>query len=265
MTDETKAELAHLIDCVDQVYSEAISFCRTLTPEQTGLSTGCPGWSVHDQLAHMVGLEQSLVGSSEPTIDVPVFDHVRNDIGRYMESHVHARRALPFEAIIDEMAGLHPRRLAQLREQAAQGDIELTTPWGSKRSLSESLKVRVLDLWSHEQDIRLAVGAAPRTNGIDGDLAETRTLGAWQALLPRSVDGPGRIHIVFTDGNNGAVVIQLGDAVENQPMLSISGTRSVLTCLGFGRQPVSDYLSAATITGDADLRAQVIPHLGFTP
>jgi len=265
MTDESKADLAHLIDCVDLIYREAIDFCRTLTPEQAGLPTGCPGWSVHDQLAHMVGLEQSLVGSSEPTIDLPDFDHVRHDIGRYMESQVHARRPLPFDAIIDEMVGLHPRRLAQMRQQAAEGDIELTMPWGAKRSLSESLKVRVLDLWSHEQDIRLAVGAAPRTEGMDGDLVETRTLGAWQTLLPSSIDGPGRIHIAFTDGNNGEAVIQLGEAVEGQPTLSISGTRSVLTCLGFGRQPVSDYLSAATITGDVALREQVIPHLGFTP
>jgi uncharacterized protein (TIGR03083 family) len=273
--DETSELIAHLIDCVDLVYRETIALSRTLTTEQAALATGCPGWTVHDQLAHMVGLEQSLSGSPEPTVDVPAFDHVQNDIGRYMERHVHARRGLPFAAVVDEMAGLRPRRIAQLQALANDGDVELTTPWGAKRSLSESLHVRVMDLWSHEQDIRLAVGAPQRTDGPDGDLAEARTLRAWQALLPKTVEGPGRIHIAFTDGNRTTATVELAsengagsegtEGHADRPELSISGSRSALTGIGFGRRPKDAYLARAEIDGDDGLRERVLPHLGFTP
>ncbi|MDH3293192.1 MAG: maleylpyruvate isomerase family mycothiol-dependent enzyme [Acidimicrobiia bacterium] len=261
------AGISHLIDCLDLIYTETIALCRTLTDEQIARPTGCPGWSVQDQLAHMVGFEQTLAGSPEPTVELGDLAHVQNDIGRYMETHVEARRALPFAALIDEMVGLRPRRIAQLRLQASGGDSLVTMPWGAVRTLSEAVKVRVMDLWSHEQDIRLAVDAPPRTDGPDGDLAAARTLAAWRAILPTSVEGPGVVRIGFTDGDRSRAVINLdpnGNS-DKEPQLAISGTRSVLTRIGCGRQPMSDHLALATITGDDDLRRRVLPHLAFTP
>ncbi len=265
MSEATVDELNHLIDCVDLIYKETIQLCRTLSDDQAAFPTGCPGWSVQDHLAHMVGFEQSLSGSPEPAIEIPDFDHMKHDFSRYVEGHVHARRALPFAAVVDEMAGLHPRRIAQLRDQAAQGDIELTSPWGSTGSLSGSLNIRVLDLWAHEQDIRLATGTPVRTDGIDGDVVETRTLVNWQSVLPRSVEGPGQVGINFTDGNQSNAVVSLDGDTGGGPSVSISGTRSALTNLAFGRQPTDDYLANVTFDGDVELRDRVIPHLIFTP
>lgn len=268
MPDASTPDLDHLVDCVDLIFGQTIELCRGIGDEEARLPTGCPGWSVQDQLAHMVGLEQMLSGSPNPTVELPDFDHVKNDVGRLMELHVHARRPLPFAAVVDEMAGLWPRRIDQLREQAARGDIEVAGLLGGTRRLSQALPIRVMDLWSHEQDIRRAVGFAPRTDGPDGDLAESRTLGAWSVLLPKNVEGPGQVEIRFADGRLSSATIALADGQEGpagEPHVAISGTRSDLTQLGFGRQPLDSAPIEIDVDGDSRLWARVRPHLTFTP
>ena len=51
-----------LIDAVEEVLTSTLELARTLTPEQGELPTGCPGWTVQNNLAHMVGLETVLSG-----------------------------------------------------------------------------------------------------------------------------------------------------------------------------------------------------------
>jgi len=268
MSDAPKPDFGHLIDCVDLIFNHTIDLCRGISDEQGELATGCPGWSVKDQLSHMVGLEQMLSGSPNPRIELPQFGHVKNDVGHLMELHVHARRPLPLAAVVDEMVGLRPRRIDQLREQAAQGDIEVPGLLGGTRPLSQALPIRVMDLWSHEQDIRRAAGVATRTDGPDGDVAETRTLNAWLALLPKNVEGPGRVSIGFADGNHSSATIELSDRDGDEsdgPHITVAGTRSDLTQLAFGRRPLDQAPLRVTVDGDAELWRRVRPHLGFTP
>ncbi|MGB7236501.1 MAG: maleylpyruvate isomerase N-terminal domain-containing protein, partial [Rhodococcus sp. (in: high G+C Gram-positive bacteria)] len=84
-----------LVDAVEEVLTETVAFARTLTEADGDRPSDCPGWTVKDNLAHMVGLEQVLAGAPDPAIDLPNLAHVRSDIGRYMEGHVQIRRGLP--------------------------------------------------------------------------------------------------------------------------------------------------------------------------
>lgn len=85
-----------LIEAYEDVLTATLQLAREISDEAATLPTDCPGWSVHDQLSHMVGLEQVLAGSPRPTIDTPDLPHVRGDIGALMEQMVHVRRELPF-------------------------------------------------------------------------------------------------------------------------------------------------------------------------
>ena len=191
-----------LIDAVDEVLTATLELARTLTPEQGELPTGCPGWSVQNNLAHMVGLETVVSGTPDPKVEVPDYEHVKTRAGRYMERHVELRRALPLAAVADELAGLLPRRINQLRALAAQGDPEVPGPFGVQ-ALSQSLPIRVFDLWAHEQDIRRAVGLKPRCDGRAGAIALGQALRGWSGGLPAQSWGrtanwwlrsPGRSH-----------------------------------------------------------------------
>ena len=52
-----------LVDHMEQVWQSIAKLCAPFTEEQWKTPTDCPGWSVQDQISHLVGAE---VGSSNP-------------------------------------------------------------------------------------------------------------------------------------------------------------------------------------------------------
>lgn len=257
---DTSLDLSTHIDSVADVFDHTIELARRLSEEQGALATCLPGWTVKDNLAHMVGLEQVLVGSPHPDVDLPPLDHVSSEFDVYMEQQIHVRRGLPLAAIADELAGLAPRRLAQLREQAAQGDPETASVLGGTRPLSAALPIRVFDLWSHEQDIRRAVGEPAR---MDCEAARTsieRTAGAWAAMLAETVSGDGALRILIDDLD--PVVVTFGSGTSHAS-LTMSG--DVATQLGCGRATYAQLSDEIACSGDVDLIEAVAPHLAFTP
>ena len=51
-----------LIASFEDVWGDIAGLCEGLTPEQWALPTDCPGWSVQDNVAHMIGTERMLAG-----------------------------------------------------------------------------------------------------------------------------------------------------------------------------------------------------------
>ncbi len=84
-----------LVALFEDVWSDVISVCDGLTGEQWAYPTDCPGWSVQDNVAHMIGTERMLAGdqpgAGEDTGEAP---HVRNDIGKANERWIATYRAL---------------------------------------------------------------------------------------------------------------------------------------------------------------------------
>ncbi|MEZ5228236.1 MAG: maleylpyruvate isomerase family mycothiol-dependent enzyme [Acidimicrobiales bacterium] len=181
-----------------------------------------------------------------------------NDFAKYMETHVQIRRALPFVSVVDELDGMLPRRVAQLRAQAAEGDIEVPGPFGL-RPLSKSLPVRVFDLWAHEQDIRRAVGEPPRVDGISSAVALRQSLVGWTQGLPRAELGiDGELIIDVTGPEASTTTITLG---EGGPSATLRGDLGQITRAFCGRGE----LDADMLTGDADVVSALAGQLARTP
>lgn len=252
---------ADLVDIVDDVLTTTIELAYDLDETDGARSTECPGWSVRDQLAHMVGLEQILGGAPEPAIELPPLDHVTSDVDAFMERPVHVRRGLPLVSVADEMAGLRPRRIAQMRRQAADGDPDVRAPMGTRRPLSLALTIRVFDLWVHEQDIRRAVGLPVRTGCAAADVGLERALAGWSAALSDRSGAIGSLTIRVVDRGLPDTRIELGEHVDDAPSVLLAGDVGDLLRVFCGRNaPIDDLL-----TGDADLARSLVPHLAMTP
>ena len=130
-------------------------------------STGCPGWTVRDHVAHIVDLESLLIGRPRADHAVPEgLPYIRNEPGEFMEIGVDARRGVPFA---------RPHRGVPGRDQGAarrgsrtledsQLD-EMGQGFFGQSKVRSLLAIRVFDLWAHEQDIRRALG---NPGGFDG-------------------------------------------------------------------------------------------------
>jgi len=261
-----------LIEQLAETWASIESLAQTLTPEEWLRPTACPGWTVADQLSHLIGTESMLAGRSgppgEPTTEDP--EHVHNEIGRTNEQWVVWHRQSAPEAVLAEFREVTTERLAQLRSRSeADWDEPSWTPVG-KSTYRRFMQIRVFDSWVHEQDMRTAVG---KPGHGDGPAAEQsideieRALGyivGKRAGAPEGsrvtfeLTGPVRRDLHVAIDGRGQVVETLGGPADVTLRLS-SDTFAALAC---GRADPSAVTVA--LEGDQDLGTQIATHLAFT-
>jgi uncharacterized protein (TIGR03083 family) len=248
------------------------TLAQTLTPEQWASSTDCPGWTVRDHVAHLVGTESMLAGHPAPpgAADDEAPAHVRNDIGRLNELWVAALRGRDTADVLAEFRRVTGERLEALRRRPEEEwDAPSWTPVGQD-TYRRFMQIRVFDCWVHEQDVRRAVG---RPGHLDGPAAEQaideieRSLGYVVgkkvgapdgSRLTIELSGPVRRVIHVAVDGRAAVVRSLDRAADVTIHLD-SGTFAALAC---GRaDPAGAQVSVA---GDRSLGRRLVDNLAFT-
>jgi uncharacterized protein (TIGR03083 family) len=245
-----------------------------LRPEQWAAPTALPGWSVQDNVAHLIGIECALAGQAPPECDVDVrtFPHVRNDIGVANETWVQVLRAESPARILDrfrEITAVRRARLADLTE--AEFDAPSWTPAG-QRTYGRFMRIRLFDCWMHDQDIRDALGIPGNDTGpgAEGALAEIGdALGFLVGKRAGAPDGAtvtveltGPVHTtwhVAVDGRASVV-----DRLPGPATATVSLSSTLFTRLAGGRVPVEGRLGEVGLAGDADLGRRVVLALPFT-
>ncbi|GMA41185.1 hypothetical protein GCM10025883_32300 [Mobilicoccus caccae] len=209
-------ELSGLVDAYTQTAQAIMDLAYPCSDADFAKPTECPGWTVKDQLSHVVALEAMLIGRPDPEVDVPAYEHVRNDTGRLMERGVELRRERPDAEVVQEMQQVLARRLGQLKdlkdhEPENLDEAEMDSPLG-RVPLLRGLTLRICDLWVHEQDIRAALG---RPGNLDSAAAAVFTQSVLDALpmivVKRAGVQPGRVVMVEL---TGPVVARAGVRVE---------------------------------------------------
>lgn len=157
------------IDTLEQTFTSLSALGRELSESEWKTATELPGWSVQDNLSHLIGIERMLQGHPPAEHEPPAVDYVHNPIGEMNEREVDLRRNRSGAEVLAEWEEVAQERLATLRsadeEYFAQ---ETMTPTGPG-TLADFLHIRVLDCWVHEQDMRRATR---RPGHLDGPAAE---------------------------------------------------------------------------------------------
>ncbi len=104
-----------VIDSLAEVWASVVDACQDLDEAQWALPTDCPGWSVQDQLSHLVGIEHTLLGDPAPKPVSQVPPYVKNPIGEMNEAWVEPHRELSGPEVLAEFVDVTDRRLAALR------------------------------------------------------------------------------------------------------------------------------------------------------
>jgi uncharacterized protein (TIGR03083 family) len=273
------SELNAVIDALESTWSSLRSVCDDLTPEEWLLPTECPGWTVRDQVAHIAALEHKLLGLPEPTLELPTdLPHVRNDFGRVTERGILARRDLPVAELLAEFDNVTDERLTYLR--SAPLDPEALVPGVMSRELPlvRMLATRVFDCWTHEQDVRRAVG---RPGNLDGPAAAVSRDWIVQSLpyvvakraaavpgttVSFDVDGPLTVNATVAVGDDGRGMLR--DAAAAPPALAaptahLSTDWETLARLAAGR--VEPLHATVAVDGDRELAERILAAMPITP
>lgn len=269
-----------LIDAFDHSVQSIIDLGFSCRDDDFDLQTECPGWTVKDQISHVVGSEKSFAGLPRVEVTVPDYPHLHSDFARFVEVDVEARRGLSGREVVAELAEFHPRRVAELREFDADMDTVIGGFFGPDTTFGGHLHRRVVDAWVHEQDLRAALD---RPGNLDSPSAAVFTadiLAALPRIAARAADvGPGHAVVIDVSGpvvaRDGVRVVTgddgrpYGEALfsghdrpegeEQLDVTSIHLTTESLTRRAAGRRPVDEI--HYTVTGDEEIARRVLEAL----
>ncbi|HQU26652.1 MAG TPA: maleylpyruvate isomerase family mycothiol-dependent enzyme [Acidimicrobiales bacterium] len=142
--------------------------------------TACPGWSVRDVLAHLVGFERMLQGEALPEHEGAYPDYVRNAVGEINEAVVADWRRRPLEELREAFTVTTAGSLARLRGLSDEEWERVGWSPEGERPYHRFMETRVLDSWIHLGDVRDALGL----EGDDHGPGEAVVLGRLGAALP---------------------------------------------------------------------------------
>ncbi|MEO7070132.1 MAG: maleylpyruvate isomerase family mycothiol-dependent enzyme [Nostocoides sp.] len=205
-------DVTGLIDAYGHTLQALIDLGQSMRDADFDRETDCPGWTVKDVYSHVAGVEASLSGAPAPEVTVPAYAHLTRPAQRITEAMVEARRDTPGPDVVEELGQVVQERLAVLYGADLDLDTEFRGVFGMQ-PLRDWLRTRVLDIWTHEQDVREALG---RPGNLDSPAAAV-TMEQFAASVPmivakRAGVAPG--HTVIFD-ITGPVVGRIGVRVED--------------------------------------------------
>lgn len=264
------------VAALGEVWTSLGELLGELTDEQWRLPSPLPGWSVQDNVAHIIGTEEMLAGEAIPDVDIDrtVNDHVRNDIGAFNEQWVESMRAVPSNEVLSRFREVTGARLAAL-ERMTEDDwnAESFTPAG-KDTYGRFMQIRAFDCWLHEQDIRDAVGRPGHETGLAVEVTLDEMAMALGFVVGKKAGATAGQSVTFALTDGGAVVrelhVEVGERAAVVPSLSGPATVVLTMPIGVmtrrcaGRVDPDGLLDQVAIDGELALASKVLENQAYT-
>lgn len=238
--------------------------------------TVLPGWTVADVVAHVGWLEMVLLGEQDPPHepDWAALPHITSDFGRATEIPVDLRRTRSREEVVAELVEARDRRVIAVGEGPQDVAAEVAGPFGP-RPLGRVLRMRTLDTWVHEQDIRWALGLPTTMESAGARLTATVMIEALPMIWGKKVGaGPGEVLGIAVTGPGVVFDLAVGvgedgragfvdEATEPTVRLSMPWETFLRICAG--RADAASLRDSITVEGDAQRAEQFLAAAVVTP
>jgi uncharacterized protein (TIGR03083 family) len=261
-----------LVERLAEVWASVIGVCADLDEPAWRTPTECPGWSVQDNVAHLIGIESTLLGIATPDVDVAERPHVRNDIGRMNEQWVEHYRRQAGAEVLDAFRAVSGRRLEGLRALDDTGfDADSWTPVGPG-TVRDLLPFRIFDSWVHEQDVRRALGRPGDLDTAAGRLCLDRLRTPMGMVVGKRVAPGDGTTVVFAVSGAFDLALQVVDGrartlddVPASPTVRLAMPTDTFVRLATGRGDPEAILAGGTVVidGDATLGRAVATQMNF--
>ncbi|MFX0538638.1 maleylpyruvate isomerase family mycothiol-dependent enzyme [Ornithinimicrobium sp. Y1847] len=306
-------DVPSLVEAYRQTLASFADVADGFREQDWSLPTACPGWNTRAHLAHVHHLEDYLSGSEHPIsgwadevagsgeqsandshaeqggaaadshVEIGSPAHVQNRFGVWIEEGVRARSGRDPRALTADLRGLIDVRAAQMYDPDLALDTPVRGAMGRETTFENLARMRMADVWVHEQDLREAVnrpgsldspGASIFTDLLLGSLADivikhVRPEPGTVVILESTGPVLGRAGVrVSTDADGELVGHELfsghtEEEASEQQVTNISLSTYALTRRGAGRVSTED--TAYHVVGDEDLARRVLDALVVTP
>lgn len=272
---ETTARLASYGDVWWAAVEDLLTLIADVPDDAWTTPTDLAGWDAHAVLAHLAHLEAVAVDTPHTPVDIGDAPHVRNDMGRFTEEGVVARRHRPPAELVDELrTATAARRAALVATPPTEPTAPAPTVYGAIGWDTETfLGNRPLDIWMHEQDLRRAFGRPGGLQGVPAAYCTQKLLRSLPYVVGKRVAPPAGTTVVLSVGELPPVGVEIGDdgrarpldvdGLPGDPTTRLATDLETFTLAAGGRRPVD--VSRWQVSGDADLASCVLENLVVTP
>jgi uncharacterized protein (TIGR03083 family) len=264
----------HIIAALDEEWEALIDLAGDLAPADWSHPTDLPGWTVKDVYAHVIGIESMLLGRQAPAIAVPDhLPHVRNEMGRANEAWVLAYRPCSGSEVLADLAEVVTERRAMLARTSADAfDAPSWTPAGED-SYGRYMRIRVMDQWFHEQDVREAIGRPGHLSGLAPEVVLDELSSAMGYVVGKQANFPEgssvRINLRGPMSHRWDIAVtdraRVVDQLIGEPTVTLTMPGATFCRVAGGRREWNHQWvrSAIVVYGDHDLGDQLLANLAF--
>jgi uncharacterized protein (TIGR03083 family) len=265
---------AQMLTLLTEEFSALADLSAGLTETQWDTPTCLPGWTVRDNLSHMIGTESMLLQLPAPTVEAATGEHVKNPIGQANEVWVESMRQRPGSELVARFVDVTGQRTAALASMTqAEFDAPSWTPAGPDETYGRFMRIRHFDCFLHEHDMRAALGMAdrPTPSHVESALTEVATgLGfivGKRAGMPTGsrvrIELSGTVERVFLISVDGRAAVV--DELNGEPTVVLRMPAMLFLRLTGGREDPGPHIgSDLQLGGDHALAATLANHLAFT-
>ena len=257
-----------LVEQLAATWASIDELCASFTEDDWQQPTGCPGWTVKDQISHLVDYEAVALGRPRADHRVGDLSHTKNEMGAANEVGVDARRGLPGAEVLAELREVVAERMARLAKLDESRLADEAPTVAGPSTVRDALTLRLMDTWSHEQDIRRALGRP----GHDHGPAVDAVVAWWVQFLPMLVGkraaAPDGTTAVFAIGDRAPISVTVtegraaaGSDVPDAPTVGLHMDAPTFAALVGARTDAP----RPEITGDVALGQRIVDSLGFLP
>jgi uncharacterized protein (TIGR03083 family) len=264
------------VAALGEVWASLDDLLASLSDDEWLRPSPLPGWSVQDNVSHIVGTEAMLSGEAGPNVEIDreATTHVRNDIGAFNEQWVEALRAESPSEVLARFRALTSARLATLEAMTdEEWNTESFTPAG-KDTYGRFMQIRVFDCWLHEQDIRDALGRPGHETGLAVDVVLDEIATALGFVVGKKAGAVAGQSVTFALTDGAQVVRELHVEVAERARVvpELSGPASVVLTMPIGvmtrrcagRVGPGDLLDQVAIDGNLSLASRILDNQSYT-
>jgi uncharacterized protein (TIGR03083 family) len=261
---------------LEQVWRSVEKLCESFTELEWKLPTHCPGWTVQDNVAHLIDYESRMMQRQPPPHTPPERPHMKNDLGRRNEIWIDWYRSKTGAEVLEAYRDIIAERLRVLPTLTV---AQLRAPSPASRrgeALESHLQRRIVDCWAHEQDIRRAVSRPGHQVGSVVAHVMARMLAEMGPVVGRRAEAPVGSTVIFdlTGPYHASLALRVEDgevrpcdSAPALPTARLSLDSETFICLVFGRWEADKVLESGRVlfAGDRQLGYRIVRHMAVTP